>query len=137
MRIFSNIILTWTQVIHVSQAARLYPGKWHNYYFYRIASRNPTRIITYSPVYLLQKNKQYYCYNRLCHDPRAEKQGNATELVSVNNLHHSLTEELYATIPKIAQSNDIIAISTIHYTGYHNFNYSPASLFDSTSVELI
>jgi hypothetical protein len=102
MRIFSNIALTWPQVLHVSQAARVHPGCWKNYYFYRIQSRNPTTILTYSPIIHLQMNSPYYCYDKYLRDKSRESVG--CEMVSINN------QLLWINIPKSAQENDIIAI---------------------------
>jgi hypothetical protein len=109
MRIFSNILLSWPQVLHVSNAARLYPGRWQNYYIYRIMQRDPAEIISYSPIRLLQENREFYCYDRLHRDTQSEALGTESEMVTVNNTPPT---ELWITIPKAAKKNDVIAIYT-------------------------
>ncbi len=134
MRIFSSVLLSWPQVLHVSNAARVYPGRWQNYYVYRIATVNPTQIISYSPIELLQKNREFYCYDRFHRDIRPEALGNVTEIVTVNN---KPSTELWITIPKAVEKNDIIAIhSTIHF-GHPSYNYSSPFFGASTDTVLV
>lgn len=124
MRIFSNIPLSWPQVIHVSQATRIYPGRWQNYYFFRIYSRKPTQIITYSPINLLQMNIQYYCYDNFYRDKRPEELGNSWEMITLNNKAPPFPEQLWINIPKACDTNDIIAIKTTEYIGEPSISYS-------------
>jgi hypothetical protein len=124
MRIFSNIYLTWPQVLHVSQVSRVHPGPWYNYYIYRITSRNPTQITTYSPINLLYYNTEYYCYNRYNRDIESEKQGNICEIVTINNQSPTLSNDIWINIPKASNNNDLIVIKTFHnkYTMSSNSN---------------
>ena len=62
MRIYSNKLLSWPQIIHVTHAARLYSGVWCNYNFYTIKSIDPLEISTWAPLQLLEKDRYYYCY---------------------------------------------------------------------------
>ena len=72
MRLYSNTILSWPQVIRLVQSTRLYPGQWLNYYCYRIDNIAPLSLTTYSPIELLQKNSLYYCYYNYHRDKQAE-----------------------------------------------------------------
>jgi len=117
MRIYSNTLISWPHGLHLFQAARMYPGRWHNYYLYRVRQTNPLEFITYSPINLLQENRQYYCYDRFYRDLRPEKLGNSLELVSVHNKTVSFGEELWVHIPKYIKVNDIIAINHTFPTG--------------------
>ncbi len=107
MRIYSNTLLSWPQTIHVFQAARLHPGQWMNYYFYRIERVQPLVITTHSPIELLQENCQYYCYDKYYRDKRLEQYGNTFEMVSIANQEPVKT---WVHIPKVAGATDIIVI---------------------------
>lgn len=124
MRIYSSTYLTWPGILHLTQAARLYPGRWHNYYLYRIKSHEPIKIITYSPVSLLQQNRYYYCYDRFARDTHSEKVGNSWEMASINEHHIPSPEEVWIHIPKCAEPNDIIAIHTEQISGHPNISYT-------------
>ncbi len=76
MRIYSNKLLSWPQIIHVSQAARLHSGKWLKYYFYNIQSVKPLEIHTHSPLQLLAENRYYYCYDNNVRSIEKELSGN-------------------------------------------------------------
>ncbi len=64
MRIFSNTLLAWPEILHVFQAARVNLEPWRNYYFYRIKQPDPLIFSTHSPLNLLQTPRQYYCYEQ-------------------------------------------------------------------------
>lgn len=134
MRIFSNIFLSWPHVLHISHASRLYPGRWQNYYFYRISARNPTEIFTYSPIMLLRENREYYCYDHYYRDTSPEKLGNITEMTTINNKPAS---ELWVTIPKACKANDVIVIHDVSNRANPNVNYSSFSLVPSTLTVLV
>jgi hypothetical protein len=104
MRLYSNTLLSWPQVIHVFQGARLYPGRWLNYYFYKIEHVQPLILTSYSPIEFLQENCQYYCYDKYYRDKRLENYGNTRELVSDAN------QQIWVHIPKVAGATDIIVV---------------------------
>jgi hypothetical protein len=127
MRIYSNTLLSWPQIIHVFQAARLHPGKWLNYHFYKIKTRKPLILTTYSPIELLQENNQYYCYDRYYRDTLLENCKNCFEPVSIPNNDFNLGEETWCYIPKFAESTDIIVVRNDITNGFPSI-HSP-SLF--------
>jgi hypothetical protein len=110
MRIYSNSLLTWSQTLHIFQAARLYPGRWLNYHFYKIKTRKPLILTTYSPIELLQENNQYYCYDKYYRDTRLENCENCFEPVSIPNNELNLGEETWCYVPKFAEATDIIVV---------------------------
>lgn len=112
MRIYSSTLLSWPQLLHVSQVARLQtrPDCWHNYYFYRLGARSPTNIITYSPITLLQEDRQYYCYDKLQRNKLPDSWGNVSEIARINNCPPPFPTEQWVTIPYHAAANDIIVI---------------------------
>jgi hypothetical protein len=110
MRIYSKTLLTWPLTIHVSQAARIYPGKWHNYSFYLVKLTHPTIILhSYSPLEFLEENSPFYCYERYYRNESLELFGNKKVLASIQNNKYSSTEN-YIYVPKNIAINDIIAV---------------------------
>jgi hypothetical protein len=113
MKIYSNTFLDWSQILYLSQRARLYPGRWQNYYLYRIRQCNPLILKTYSPVELLQENRYYYCFNHFHRYTRLERAGNKCINSIINN-----SLETWTYIPTCAKDNDIIVVkSNITPTG--------------------
>jgi hypothetical protein len=112
MRIYSNTLLSWPQALHVFQAARIHPGRWLNYYFYKIERVQPLVLTTHSPIEFLQENCQYYCYDKYYRDKRLEKYGNTCELVSDTN------QQIWVHIPKVAGANDIIVVRNDSAKGF-------------------
>jgi hypothetical protein len=110
MRIYSNTTLSWPQTLHAFQAARIHPGRWHHYYFYKINHRQPLILTTYSPLEFLQENCQYYCYDKYYRDKRLEQYGNDFELVSITNKESDFAQESWVYVPKASEINDIIVI---------------------------
>lgn len=111
MRIYSNTLLSWPQVLHVSQATRLYTGKWLNYNFYKIHNTRPLIITTNSPIEHLEENWKYYCYNRYYRDEEFEHYGNTLEpctIINKNKTNDKFCTEIPIYIPKLAGYNDII-----------------------------
>lgn len=131
MRIYSCTLLSWPEILHVSQIARfqLSSGRWHNYYFYKVAARAPTNIITYSPISLLQENREYYCYERLLRNKLADSWGNVNEIVTVNNRSHPFPTEVWSIIPYHIAANDVIVVKGQVYS-------EPGTSLASTSLEL-
>jgi hypothetical protein len=136
MRIFSNIPLSWPQVLHVSQAARLSPGRWHNYYLYKLTHVRPHILTTNSPLELLRENCQYYCYDKYHRDQRLEQFGNEFTMISINGKKADFGIETWGYIPKTVEPNDIISISSFNHTGHASFNYSPVVSLASTCMVL-
>ncbi len=110
MRIYSNTLLSWPQVLYAFQAACLYPGRWMNYYYYRINDIAPLSLTTYSPIELLQENCQYYCYYNYHRDKQAEAFDNSFKMISILNNKPQFGRKSWAYIPKVAEPNDIIVI---------------------------
>lgn len=110
MRIYSKTLLSWPTSIHVAQAARLYPGRWQNYYFYRVTLRDPNLVLhTYSPLELLQENSPFYCYDRYNRDTQLEKPDNELILTTLQSIAPTFTKK-YIYIPKLLEKNDIIVV---------------------------
>jgi hypothetical protein len=109
MRLYSNTILTWPQVVHAFQIARLYPGNWNNYYFYRIKRVQPLILHTNSPVGLLQENYQYYCYTNYLRDKKLEMIGNKRNSVTVQNQEMDYNET-FIYVPKSLGVDDVIVL---------------------------
>jgi hypothetical protein len=136
MRIFSNTLLSWPQVLHTFQVARLYPGHWHHYYFYKIQHINPLVLTTHSPIELLQENCQYYCYYKYQRDKHIEQNGNIRVLAITHNQNPSFGEETWIHIPKIAEINDVIVIRNNDISGFPNINFKSAFNFPAPSPSL-
>ena len=118
MRLYSNRLLSWPQLLHAYQAARVYPGRWHHFYFYKIKTVNPLAIITYSPIELLQENCKYYCYDKYERDKRLENYGNTVVSATIHNKQIKLGEETWVHIPKMTNVDDIIVIQSDTMVGY-------------------
>jgi|LauGreDrversion4_2_1035121.scaffolds.fasta_scaffold321867_1 hypothetical protein len=123
MRIHSNTLLSWPQVLHAFQAARLYQGRWMNYYFYKINSTQPLILTTHSPIEFLQENCQYYCYDNYYRDKRFEQYGNSFELVNVCNKDPQFAQETWVYVPKTTEPDDIIVIRNDTAFGYPSANF--------------
>ena len=124
MRIYSKTLLSWPLVIHISQATRLYPGRWQNYYFYRVKMREPTLILqTYSPLELLQENSPFYCYDHYNRDKCLEKLGNELTMTHIENSSPTFTEN-YTYVPKPLITDDILVIRSDTTFGFPSM-YSP------------
>ena len=118
MRLYSNTILSWPQVLHAFQVARVYPGRWHHFFFYKIQTIKPLILTTHSPIELLQENCKYYCYDKYYRDKRLEKYGNTVVSANIHNKQLGLGEETWIYIPKIAEVDDIIVIKSDTIVGY-------------------
>lgn len=130
MRIFSNTIMSWPHTIHAFQAARVYPGRWYNYYFYKIHSRQPLVLTSYSPLEFLQENCQYYCYDKFYRDKRLEQYGNDFEIVSIANKESDFAQENWVYIPKTADTDDIIVIHNSNAVGIPSATANSKSSFN-------
>jgi hypothetical protein len=124
MRIYSNTLLSWPQTIHVFQAARLYPGRWLNYYFYKIERVQPLVLTTHSPIEFLQENCQYYCYDNYYRDKRLEQYGNTFEMVSISNQEPEFGKETWVHIPKVAGATDIIVVRNDTAVGFPSATFN-------------
>ena len=110
MRLYSNTLLSWPQSLHLFQVARLYPGRWQNYYFYKINRVEPYVLTTYSPIEFLQENCKYYCYDKYYRDKRLEDYGNRFEMISLDNKEPEFGVETWGYLPKVAGATDMIVI---------------------------
>lgn len=122
MRIYCNTLLSLPQVFYIYQAAKLYPGRWQNYYFYHIKCINPTLVLkTYSPIELLQENSKYYCYDHYNRDERLEIFGNCIKMVHIHNSKPTFSES-YVYAPKTIDINDILVIQSNINSGLPSLN---------------
>jgi hypothetical protein len=64
MRVHSNKLLSWPEVLHVSQVSRIYRGPWLNYELYRIMRIEPLIIHSYSDIDKLKEIRTYYLYEK-------------------------------------------------------------------------
>jgi len=120
MRIYSNTLLSWTESLHIFQAARLYHGIFRNYNIYKINVIKPLILTTDSPIELLEENCQYYCYDRYYRNKYLEQFGNTFELASIINKKAEFEKETCVYIPKMAEVNNIIVIRNDIIYGYPN-----------------
>lgn len=138
MRIHSNTLLSWPQILHVSQAARLSRNSWLNYHFYKIQKTRPLIITTNSPIEYLEENCQYYLYENYYHNSELNY-GNTYEHCSYIN-KNKLTEA-WIYIPKNTQYNDIIVLqhnndgNKFYNINFNSFNL-PLPIVVSKNVEL-
>ena len=117
MRLYSNKLLSWPQIIHAFQAGRLYSGRWQNYYFYRVSRIQPIVITTHSPLEFLQENNQYYCYDKYIRNKNLEEFENIRESVTLHNQEMDYNEN-WIYVPKFVAAEDIIVIHNDLARGY-------------------
>lgn len=118
MRIYSNIQLSWPQLLQVYTLSRIYPGQWYHYNFYKVLNTKPIQLLTYSPINLLQENRQYYCYDKLIANKKLEHSGNTSELIKFKNSVD--IKQIY--YPTTILPNDIMVIH--EYNTFMNIMYS-------------
>lgn len=108
MRIFSNNLLTWPQVIHLHHAIHVNPRPcmYMNYNIYKIESIHPYRIISLSPLEYLNVPRHYYCYERYFRAHKYEYMNSKFADVFHNN--NSNSTMLY--FPDNIQPSDAIII---------------------------
>ncbi len=125
MRVFSNTILPWPTLLSTFQAARLYPGRWGNYYIYIIDGVEPVKIRTYSPLKLLQENRYYYCYDNFNRNKRLELFGTVSENICISDSDSgSNYNKIQIYYPKIAYTNDVIVINDNSVSGHPSISNS-------------
>jgi hypothetical protein len=124
MRIYSNTLLSWPLICHLNQSARLYPGQWQNYYFYRVKLRKPALVLhSYSPIELLQENSLFYCYERYNRNKKIEDVDNELVLTHIENYKQKCIKT-YTYIPKLLNVNDIMIVQSdidikMHYIKFN------------------
>jgi hypothetical protein len=109
MRLYSDTPLKFLQVPLINQVARVYPGRWNNYFLYNIKHIHPLQFQTYSPIDLLCMNRKYYCYDLFGRDKRIEIHGNRQESVAIDT-YALLDGETPIYVPRYASPEDIIVI---------------------------
>lgn len=117
MRLYSNKLLSWPQMLHAFQAGRLYTGRWQNYYFYRVSRVQPLVITTHSPLEFLQENNQYYCYEKYNRNKTLEGFENICESVFLQNQEMDYNET-WIYVPKMINKNDIIVVQRHYSSGF-------------------
>jgi hypothetical protein len=114
MRIFSNIVLNWPQLLHVNQVSRLYSGKLGDYQIFRVSMIEPLKINSYSPLNLLEENRPYFCYHNFLRDRTTNNQN---KHVLINDSHRTY----FIYVPETVGFNDIIII-------HSDFVFTPVML---------
>jgi hypothetical protein len=112
MRIHSNILLPWPQVIHAFNSSRIYNGMWGNFNFFRVTSTYPFDIHSYSSITLLETNRQYYLYNDYFRDTSLEKYGNTNKNITIYDPTTRNVGMTQIWIPKISNIGDVILVHT-------------------------
>ena len=112
MRIHSNIILPWPQVLQAFNSSRIYNGQWGHFNFFRITSTFPFDIHSYSSINLLETNRPYYLYNNYFRDKTLEKYGNTMKRVTIYDPATKNVEMTDIWIPKISNIGDVILVHT-------------------------
>jgi hypothetical protein len=123
MKLYSNILLSWPQTLHLFQIARFYPGQWYNYHFYKISNIDPFFLVSHSPIQFLENNYKYYCYNKIYRNKQSEIFGNSFQIINISN------NETWGYIPKNAEINDMIVIkkeNTNNMNPFINISFIPA-----------
>lgn len=72
MRIFSDKVLSWTQILHVNHGIRTYSNLWNNYHIYLLQDLKPLTIYSKSSLSILEENRYYYCYKNYIQDVYSE-----------------------------------------------------------------
>ncbi len=116
MKLYSSTLLTWPQVLHLFQAGRLYPGRWQNYYFYKVLKVDPLLLYTHSPLSHLMENRQYYCYNKYHRVPR-EEQGNKFVVTQMNEVQKDVW------FPVTAQAEDLLVVHDSNLSGFPQITF--------------
>jgi hypothetical protein len=109
MRVYSNKILSWTEIVHISQVSRIYPGTWHNYNIYRVSSLIPFTIVSFAPFTYLESDHKYYCYEKMVRN---------FDMESFKNISYKLSNirtntEYNIKYPEFINRDDTIVISRI------------------------
>jgi hypothetical protein len=117
MKIYSNQLIPWPRILHVTQNSRIAPGlKWLNYNIYQIKSVYPLHISTNSSLSLLTKDRRYACYDEYIiypyYTPYCEKR-----IISPKN-----NEQMSVYIPYDIRPYDIIVIQD-DYTNMYGSPY--------------
>lgn len=64
MRLFTNTLLAWPEVLHVFQAARLSTARWQTYSFSRVQQGEP--------IPNMPSGQQLYCYEHYYRKPELD-----------------------------------------------------------------
>lgn len=106
MRIYSDKLLAWHEVLHTAYAARINPGKWQNMHIYKIQRTQPAIIRSSSPIELLQKSRKYYLYDNLIYNNTCGHIGNYMDVVRSK----SGISDTYIHLPFTVAPQDVIVI---------------------------
>lgn len=118
MRIYSDKILTWIEILHASYSARIYSGKLNNKYTYKIQCIRPTMLHTFSPIEFLEQNRKYYLYEYLIHNKLCDNLPNFIDIVeSVNNKPLLFNNDYKIYLPLTVAVGDTILIHEDTYCG--------------------
>ena len=111
MRIYSDKILAWNEVLHATYAARINPSKWLNTYIYKIQRIQPTFIHTFSPIEFLEVDRKYYLYDNLLRNKACEHLPNFIDIVEgINGNTLLFNNDCKIYLPLTVTVGDIIII---------------------------
>lgn len=111
MRIYSDKILAWNEVLHATYAARINPGNWLNKYIYKIQRIQPTFIHTFSPIEFLEVDRKYYLYDNLLRNRACDHIPNFIDIVEgINGNTLLFNNDCKIYLPLTVTVGDIILI---------------------------
>lgn len=106
MRIYSDKILAWNEVLRAAYAARVHPGKWLNTCTYKIQRIQPVMIYTAAPIELLTKDRKYYLYDNLLRNKACDHLPNYIDIIEGVNFK----PDTYVYLPFTVAPSDFILI---------------------------
>jgi hypothetical protein len=106
MRIYSDKLLAWHEILHTSYAAHVNPGRWLNRNLYKIKRTKPVILHSSSPIEFLQKNRKYYLYDNLQQNKVYNHIGNYIDVIQGINGR----PDMYIYLPFTVALHDVIVI---------------------------
>jgi hypothetical protein len=111
MRIYSDKILAWNEVLHAAYAARVNPGRWLNTHVYKIKRIQPTIIHTFSPIEFLEKDRKYYLYDNLLRNKACDHLPNFIDIVEgINGRMFLFNNDCKIYLPLTVAVGDVLLI---------------------------
>ena len=111
MRIYSDKLLAWNEVLRASYAARINPGRWLNTHIYKIQRIQPTFINTFSPIELLERDRKYYLYDNLLRNKACDHLPNFIDIIEgVNGSPLLFNNDFKIYLPLTVAVGDVILI---------------------------
>ncbi len=105
MRIYTNKILGWPEILHLNTFTRLHVGSWPLVNIYKIRKNTYSFCIqTSSPIFPLYSNRKFYCYEYCTRNMSRELENISLDCMPFNRIY----------IPSVIENNDIIALYNEH-----------------------